>query len=90
MEQDKEQYAKALANRAEKAVKILKVLVIVALAIAVGLLIFSIVALTVIKDSETGVIGLAVFMSCISALLIAIASIFVFTLLTLNKLKKLK
>ncbi|MDE6441856.1 MAG: hypothetical protein K2L12_03770 [Clostridia bacterium] len=90
MELEKEELARRLAKRAETAVKILKILVIIAGAVFAAAGIFCIIALTVISDRQTAVIGIIVFMCCIILLAVAVMSMLAYAYYALNKLKKLK
>lgn len=90
MELEKEELARRLAKRAELAVKILKILVIIAGAVFAAAGVYCIIALTVISDKQTAIVGIIVFMCCIVILAVAVMSILAYAYYTLNKLKKLK
>ena len=89
-DQEKEEYAAGLAKKAESAVKVLKVLAIGTVAVAVVLFIFLLAAVPALGDKPV-VIGFAVGMACVLALLvIGVFAVIVYAYITLNKLKKLK
>ena len=90
MEQDKERLAQTFAKRAQTAIKIIKILVISACAVAAGLLIFAVVAFGAIESPSAAVIGLTVFISVIVLLLAAVVAAFIYAKINLNKLKKLE
>ena len=85
---DNEEYARLLAKRADRAVKILKISSFTALAVFVGLVIYSILAFTVI-NKETAVIGFIVFIALFVILAIAVIVILAYAYYNLNKLKKI-
>lgn len=87
--QNKEQYARTLIKKAQDAVKAIKCLVIAAGALAGVLLIFGIIAITVIKDSSSSLIGFIVIISVIGVIFIALVALFIYAKVNLNKLKKL-
>ncbi len=93
MEQDKEEYAKLLAKRAELAVKIIKILVCAALTVFAGLVVYAITLYALKADiTENGnlVVGLIVFVACIAVLVLAVFAVIAYAYYNLNKLKKLK
>lgn len=86
---NKEQYARTLIKKAQDAVKAIKCLVIAAGALAGVLLIFGIIAITVIKDTSSSLIGFIVIISLIGLIFIALVALFIYAKVNLNKLKKL-
>ena len=91
MELDKEEYAKLLAKRAATAIKIIKILACVAIAMLAGLVAYLIIVFTAdLGDEQTVAIGFIVFMICFFALAAAVAVGLVYANIMLNKLKKLK
>ena len=86
---NKEQYSKLLIKKAQKAVKIIKLLVAVAGALAGVLLVFGILALTVIKDTNASLIGFIVILVVIAAVFVALIALFVYAKINQGKLKKL-
>lgn len=88
--EDKEELARRLANRVERAVKVLKILVGVAIAIFAVTAVYGILALTVISDKQTAVIGFIVLICCLVVMAAAVMSVLAYAYLTLNKLKKMK
>ena len=73
---NKEEYSKLLIKKAQKAVKIIKCLVAVAGALAGVLLVFGILALTVIKDTNGSLIGFIVILVVIAAVFVALIALF--------------
>ena len=86
---EKEIYAEKLAKRAENCLFALKILFFIALAVAVGLVIFAIVAYTAMDDAHAKLVGFVVFISVIAALLIGFAACITVSKISLNKLKKI-
>ncbi|MDE6867848.1 MAG: hypothetical protein K2J83_01740 [Clostridia bacterium] len=87
---EKNIYAQKLAKRAETGLAVIKILFFISLAAALGLVIFSITAFTVIDDAEAKLIGFAVFIAVIAALIIAVAVCFAVAKISLIKLKKME
>ena len=85
-----ETYAQMLADRAERAVKLLKILICVASAVFAGLLMFAALSASVIKDEQSVIIGLIVFMVILIVLVISVFAVIAYAFYHLNKLKKLK
>ncbi len=86
---EREQYAEKLAKRAERGLFAIKILFFIGVAAAVGLVIFSIVAFTAIDGELERLIGFAVFIAVIAALLTGVAVCVIVSKISLNKLKKL-
>ena len=86
---EKEIYAEKLAKRAENCLLALKILFFAGLAVAVGLVIFAIVAYTAMDDTHAKLIGFVVFVSVIAALLVGFAVCITLSQISLNKLKKI-
>lgn len=87
---ENEELAQKLAKKTERAVKILKILVCIAMVLFAVTAVFGVIALTVIGDKQTAVIGIAVLMGCLAALAVCIMTTLAYAYITLNKLKKLK
>ena len=86
---EKEIYAQKLAKRAENGLLAIKIMFFIAIAVALGLVIFAITAFTAIEDAQAKLIGFAVFIAVIAALLIGVAVSIIIAKISLNKLKKL-
>lgn len=83
-------YSKQLINKAKKAVKIIKGLVIAAGVLAAILIVYGILSLTVIEDKNGALIGFFVMLSVILAIFIALIVMFVYAKIQLDRLKKLR
>lgn len=90
MEINNEQLAEKLSARVKTSVKVLKILVGVALAVLLAAGVYGILALTVIDDKQTIMIGFIVLISCLVLTALAVISVLVYAYYNLNKLKKLK
>ena len=87
--EEKEIYAQKLAKRAENGLLAIKILFFIGLAVAAGLVVFAIVAFTALDGEQAKVIGFAVFIALIAALLVSVCVCFAIAKLSLIKLKKL-
>ena len=87
---NKNSYSKLLLERAKKAVKIIKCLVIAAGVLAAILLVYGILALTVMNNKEGALIGFFVILSLVLAIFIALIVMFVYAKIQLDKLKRLR
>lgn len=91
-DEEKEQYARRLARRAERAVGAIKILFFTMCAVAAATVIYSVIiaATGFIKsDVEGALTGLAVFVCCMAAQAAAVAACAIVARLSLNKLKNL-
>lgn len=86
---DKEIYAEKLAKRAERGLLAIKILFFISVAVAAGLVIFSITAFAAIDDAQAKLIGFTVFIAVIAALLAGVGVSFAVAKISLNRLKKL-
>lgn len=90
MEINNEELAGKLSARVKTSVKTLKILVGVAMAVLLAAGVYGILALTVIDDKQTIMIGFIVLISCLVLTAVAVISVLVYAYYNLNKLKKLK
>lgn len=86
-----DEHSKALLDKVKKYMKVVKWIVIAAGIVAGVLLVYGILAVTVLKSSvDTAIIGLIVLLVVEGLLFVAFAAMLVITKLQLNKLKKLQ
>lgn len=85
----RERKSKIYVKKAKTAIKIIKILVSVAGALVGVLLIYGILALTVMKGTEGAFIGFIVLLVLVLAVFIALIAMFVYAKINLDKLKKL-
>lgn len=86
---DKEKYAADLAKKAERALKILKITVIITAACAVVLPSISLVLLITVKNSLYGFIGLIVSLGLFLAMLVVLVCVIFYVRKQVRKLKLL-
>lgn len=86
---DKEKYAADLAKKAERALKILKITVIITAACAVVLPLISLVLLMTVKNSLYGFIGLIVSLGLFLAMLVVLVCVIFYVRKQVRKLKLL-
>lgn len=87
--QGKERSAKVYVKKAQTAVRIIKALVIAAGVLAGILLVYGILAVTVMKDTQGALIGFIVILSLVGVIFIALIAMFIYAKINLGKLKKL-
>ena len=85
----KEEYAKLLADRAERGLKAVKIAFFAIAAVAAAFVLFAIVSASVKLEYKARLIGYIVFAVLIVLLLCAVVASFVYTKVNLEKLKKL-
>ena len=86
---EREQQAKTYVKKAKTAVKIIKILVSVAGGLAGVLILYGILAVTVMKGTEGALVGFLVILGFVAAVFIALIAMFVYAKINLDKLKKL-